>query len=44
MLNFKYFPNDEDIRHQEGYEKGGRICADKKVVSKARSVGKEMVK
>lgn len=44
MLNFKFFPIDEDVRHPEGYEKGGRICADKKVVSKARSVGKEMVK
>ncbi|CAD8133891.1 unnamed protein product [Paramecium octaurelia] len=44
VLNFKYFPNDEDIRHPEGYEKGGRICADKNVVTKARSVGKEMVK
>lgn len=44
VLAFKFFPNEEDIRHPEGYEKGGRICADKKVVTKARSVGKEMVK
>ena len=44
MLSFKNFPNDDEVRHVEGYEKGGRICADKKVVSKARSVGKEMVK
>lgn len=44
MLAFKYFPNMEDCRHNEGYEKGGRICADKNVVSKARSVGKEMIK
>lgn len=44
MLAFKYFPNTDECRHQEAYEKGGRICADKKVVSKARSVGKEMVK
>jgi hypothetical protein len=43
-LSFKFFPNEEDVRHPEGYEKGGRICADKKVVTKARSVGKEMVK
>lgn len=44
VLAYKYFPNLEDVRHQEGYAKGGRICADQKVVSKARSVGKEMVK
>ena len=28
VLSFKLLPNDEDVRHQEGYSKGGRICAD----------------
>ncbi len=44
IAQFKYFPGGDDDRHEEGHKKGGRICADKKIVTKARSVGKEMIK
>ena len=37
-------PSNDDIRHELGHKKGGRICADKDVISKLRGVGKEIVK
>jgi hypothetical protein len=39
-----YFSNADEQRYWEAYSKGGKKCCDKKVISKARSVGKEMIK
>lgn len=44
ILNISFFPNNDDQRFFEAYSKGGKKCCDKKVISKARSVGKEMIK
>lgn len=34
----------EDIRHEDGHKKGGRVCPDSEIVGKLRSVGKYMLK
>jgi hypothetical protein len=36
--------DDENIRHELGHKKGGRICDDKEVIRKLRGVGKEIAK
>lgn len=36
--------NRDDVRHELGHKKGGRICDDKVIVSKLRSIGKEVIK
>lgn len=41
---FKFFPNDEEHRHEHAYSKGGKVCPDKVQVNKIRSIGKEMIK
>lgn len=43
MLN-RFFPADDEPRHELGHSKGGKICGDKKQVDKIRSIGKEMIK
>ena len=40
----RFFPNDEEHRHELAYSKGGKICGDKSQVNKIRSIGKEMIK
>jgi hypothetical protein len=40
----RFFPNDEEHRHELAYSKGGKICGDKAQVNKIRSIGKEMIK
>jgi hypothetical protein len=40
----RFFPNDDDHRHELAYSKGGKICGDKSQVNKIRSIGKEMIK
>jgi hypothetical protein len=40
----RFFPSDEDHRHDLAYSKGGKICGDKSQVNKIRSIGKEMIK
>lgn len=40
----RFFPSDEDHRHELAYSKGGKICGDKSQVNKIRSIGKEMIK
>lgn len=44
MMNFEFGKAGENVRHEEGYSKGGRICADQRVVLKSRSAGKEIIK
>lgn len=44
MLSFNCLPYEDDSRHEEVHPKGGRICADQRIITKARSVGKEMIK
>lgn len=41
---FKFFPNEDQPRHQLGHSKGGKICGDPGHVSKIRSIGKQMIK
>ncbi len=36
--------SDEEVRHPVAHKKGGLYCDDKDVVSKLRSIGKEMIK
>ncbi len=40
----RFFPSDDDHRHELAYSKGGKICGDKSQVNKIRSIGKEMIK
>lgn len=41
---YKFFPNEEEHRHELAYSKGGKVCGDKVQVNKIRSIGKEMIK
>ncbi len=43
-MNFEFGKAGENVRHEEGYVKGGRICGDQRVVLKSRSAGKEIIK
>ncbi len=38
-----FLPNDEDIRDVSGHKWGGKICVDKIIVRKSRSIGKEII-
>jgi hypothetical protein len=38
-----FFPNDEDIRDGTGHKWGGKICTDKFIVKRSRSIGKEII-
>jgi len=39
-----YKPLTEDVRHELGHKKGGKICEDQEIKRKLRGVGKEIVK
>lgn len=43
-MNFEFGKAGENVRHEEGHVKGGRICGDQRVVLKSRSAGKEIIK
>lgn len=40
----RFFNSEDEPRHELAYSKGGKICGDKKVADKIRSIGKEMIK
>lgn len=42
-MTFRSFPNDDDVRNEEGNVKGGRTCTNSQLVSLSRSVGKEII-
>lgn len=44
MMCFSVKNSSQQIRHEEGHKKGGRICSDQKIVIKSRSAGKEIIK
>lgn len=44
VLNFTCFPDEDDVRHEDGHAKGGKVCTDNALVAKLRSIGKEMIK
>jgi len=43
LAKWNFFEGKEDIRHEHGHAKGGRICVDNVTLGKLRSIGKEML-
>lgn len=42
-FNFRFYPAQDDHRHELSYKSGGKICGDKMQIEKVRGIGKEMI-